>query len=53
LRTRLMIDGRKVELNEFTQRFLANILMGAVSSLKGVKPSWKRLQIELEMGPRG
>ena len=48
-----MIDGRKVELNEFTQRFLANILMGAVSSLKGVKPGWKRLQIELEMSPRG
>lgn len=41
----LLIDGKKIELNEFTQEFLGGTLQGAISPLRGIQRDWEKLQI--------
>jgi hypothetical protein len=45
LDVRLLIDGKKIELNEFVKDFLGATLRGAISSLSGIDRYWKELNI--------
>ena len=44
----LFIDGKKVELNEFTKDFLGGTIQGAISPLKGINSNWKQLEIKVK-----
>jgi hypothetical protein len=44
---KLLVDGEKIELNEFASKMLAGTLIGAVTSLRGIKKDWKRIEIEV------
>ena len=44
----LLIDGRAIELNEFTKDFLGGTLQGAISPLKGIDRNWKNLEIKIK-----
>ena len=43
----LIIDNKKIELNDFVKLFFGNILDGAVNSLSGVNENWKEISIKV------
>jgi hypothetical protein len=45
---KLKIDGKEIPLNEFVERIINGTITGAISSLKGVKEDWKKIEIEIE-----
>jgi len=47
LDTKLTIDGEEVELNEFVNRILGGTIVGAVTSLRGIKKDWKEINISV------
>ena len=44
----LRVDGKEIPLNEFVGRMLSGSITGAVTSLKGIKDDWKKIEIEIE-----
>jgi len=50
LRAELVVNKASVELNPFTEEFLARTVVGAVSSLKGAE-NIQDLELYLERGP--
>ena len=48
LNTKLFVDGEEVELNEFVVKILGGTIVGAVTSLRGIKKEWKEIKIEVK-----
>jgi hypothetical protein len=48
LEVSLLIDGKMIELNEFTKEFLGGTLQGATSPLRGINRNWKELEIKIK-----
>jgi hypothetical protein len=44
---RLKVDSKEVPLNEFVEKILNGTMVGAVTSLKGIKEDWKKIEIEI------
>ena len=44
---KLVIDGKEIPLNEFVNKILAGTMVGAVTSLRGVKEDWKKIEVEI------
>ena len=44
---KLMVDGKEISLNEFVEKILNGIIVGGVSSLRGIKEDWKKIEIEI------
>ena len=44
---KLKIDGKEIPLNEFVERILNGTIVGAVTSLKGIKEDWKKIEVEI------
>ncbi len=44
---KLRVDGKEIPLNDFVERFIQGVVVGGVSSLKGIKDDWKRIEIEV------
>jgi hypothetical protein len=44
---KLLIDGREIPLNEFVEKILSGTIVGAVTSLRGIKEDWKKIEIEV------
>jgi len=44
----LIIDGERIELNEFVEKILSGMLLGGISSLRGVKSDWTQISIKIE-----
>jgi len=45
--TRLVVDGKEIPLNEFVSKMLGGMMTGAVTSLRGIKEDWKRIEVEV------
>ncbi len=45
---KLKVDGKEIPLNEFVEKIINGTITGAVSSLKGIKEDWKKIEIEVE-----
>ena len=45
---KLNVDGMDIELNEFVEKILSGALVGAVSSLRGIKKDWKEIEIKIK-----
>lgn len=45
---KLKVDGKEIPLNEFVERMMSGTITGAVSSLKGIKSDWKKIEIAIE-----
>ena len=45
---KLKIDGKEIPMNEFVERIMDGTIIGAVSSLKGIKEDWKKIEIEIQ-----
>jgi hypothetical protein len=44
---KLKVDGKEIPLNDFVGRFVQGVIVGGVSSLKGIKDDWKKIEIEV------
>lgn len=44
---KLLVDGEEINLNEFVTKILSGMVMGAVSSLRGIKKDWKNIEIKV------
>ena len=44
---KLLVDGKKIPLNEFVEKILNGTIVGAVTSLRGIKEDWKKIEIEI------
>ena len=47
LDVKLFVDGEEIDLNEFVVRMLSGTLMGAVTSLRGIKKDWKEIEVKV------
>jgi hypothetical protein len=45
LNARLSVDGEDIDLNEFVEKILGGTIIGAVTSLRGIKKDWKKIEI--------
>jgi hypothetical protein len=45
--TKLKVDGKEIPLNEFVEKILQGVIVGGVTSLRGIKEEWKRIEIEI------
>lgn len=42
---KLLVDGEKIDLNEFVVKILSGTVAGAVTSLRDIKKDWKKIEI--------
>jgi len=47
LEVRLFVDGKEIDLNEFVAKILSGALVGAVTSLHGIKKDWKEIEVKV------
>jgi hypothetical protein len=47
LKSKLLVDGEEVDLNEFVEKILSGTIAGAVTSLRGINSDWKKIEIEV------
>jgi len=47
LDVKLLVDGEQVALNKFVVKILSGTIVGAVTSLHGIKKNWKKIEIEV------
>lgn len=48
MNVKLSVDGEEIELNEFVMKILSGAIVGAVTSLRGIKKDWKKIEIRVE-----
>jgi hypothetical protein len=48
LSLKLKVDGKEIPLNEFVEKILAGTITGAVTSLRGIKDDWEKIEIEIK-----
>jgi hypothetical protein len=48
LDTKLFVDNEEIELNEFVVKILGGTIVGAVTSLRGMKKDWKEIRLEVK-----
>ncbi len=41
------VDGKEIPLNDFVGKFVQGVVVGGVSSLKGIKDDWQKIEIEV------
>lgn len=44
---KLFVDSKEIPLNEFVEKILSGTIVGAVTSLRGIKEDWKKIEIEI------
>jgi len=44
---KLVIDEKEIPLNEFVNKILTGTMVGAVTSLRGVREDWKKIEVEI------
>jgi len=44
---KLRVDGKEIPLNEFVEKILVGTIVGAVTSLRGIKEDWEKIEIEV------
>jgi hypothetical protein len=44
---KLSVDGKEIPLNEFVEKILNGMIVGAVTSLRGIKEDWKKIEVDI------
>ena len=44
----LSVDGEEIDLNEFVVKILGGTIVGAVTSLRGIKKDWKKIEVKVK-----
>ncbi len=43
----LVVDGKAIPLNDFVSKLMSGTIVGAVTSLKGIREDWKKIEVEI------
>lgn len=44
---KLKVDGKEIPLNDFVSKYMQGTLVGGVTSLKGIKEDWTKIEVEI------
>ena len=44
---KLKVDGKEIPLNEFVEKILNGMIVGAVTSLRGIREDWEKIEVEV------
>ncbi len=44
---KLKVDDKDIPLNEFVEKMLNGMMVGAVTSLRGIREDWKKIEVEI------
>ena len=47
MRLNLKVDSKEIPLNEFVEKILMRTIVGATTSLKGIKEDWKNIDLKI------
>lgn len=47
MNSKLLVDGKEIDLNEFVEKILAGTVAGAVTALRDVRTDWKKIEIQV------
>lgn len=47
MNVKLLVDGEEIVLNEFVAKILSGTIVGAVTSLRGIKKDWKEIEVKV------
>jgi hypothetical protein len=42
-----MVDGKEIPLNEFVSKILSGTVVGAVTSLRGIREDWTKIEVKI------
>jgi hypothetical protein len=45
---KLKVDGKEIPLNDFVEKILNGTITGAITSLRGIKEEWTKIEIEIQ-----
>jgi len=48
MEAKLFVDDEEIGLNEFVVKILSGTIVGAVTSLRGIKKDWKEIEIKIK-----
>jgi hypothetical protein len=48
LSLKLKVDEKDIPLNEFVEKIMSGTITGAVTSLRGIREDWKKIEIEIQ-----
>jgi len=48
MEAKLFVDGEEIGLNEFVVKILSGTIVGAVTSLRGIKKDWREIEIKIK-----
>lgn len=48
MKVELVVDGRAIPLNDFTQEIIGNVTVAMAESLRGVNQGWKEITIKVQ-----
>ncbi|HLC00038.1 MAG TPA: hypothetical protein VJL33_01785 [Candidatus Bathyarchaeia archaeon] len=44
---KMKVDDKEIPLNEFVEKILNGMIVGAVASLRGIQEDWEKIEIEV------
>ena len=47
LNVELLVDQKKITLNEFVEKIMKGVVVGAVTSLRDINEDWKEITIKV------
>lgn len=48
MKVEMMVDGKVIPLNDFTQEIVGNVAVAMAESLRGVGQDWREIKIKLQ-----
>ncbi len=43
----LIVDGKRIPMNDYVKSVFANVVSALIATLKGVDESWKEMKLEI------
>lgn len=48
MKSELLVDGRKIPMNDFVQKIVVNVIKAMVETLHSIDSGWKEISIHVE-----
>lgn len=48
MKIELLVDGRKIPMNDFVQKIVGNVIQAMVETLHTIDSEWKEISIHIE-----
>ena len=47
MKVELLVDGRRIPMNNFVQSIFKNVILAMISTLKGVDENWEKIELRI------